>query len=1054
MANKQRKKLSAKIFTIIIASLLAVAWVIAIVMPIVLTTQYDAVMRDFFGTAARKTEGVDSEETKDLDKQYNKSGYETVEKLEAAEKKFVREAGAEGFVLLKNSSDVNKGLPIKTSKSAKTKVSLFSKNSVNMIAGGTGSGVGYINGDLKTALEAQDYEVNQKLWDFYKTGGGSKYKLGAGVINFGASTDWGINECPINVLQNEAGLLDSIKDTTPVFVFSRTGGEGGDLARYMGAYTNIEEDKGKHYLEPDSVEMGVLKYLNEHFTNVIVIVNTNNAFELGEVAKLENVTAILWAPGAGGETPNSLADVISGKVTPSGHLVDTFAYDAFSSPAMKNMGDFNYVNNGNATGYYGVSYDEGIYVGYKYYETRYFDKVMAHGNDAETLKVGNYDYSATVQYPFGYGNSYTTFEWSNFTVSEKDANGDITVSVDVKNVGTVAGKEVVQVYVSSPYTEYDKTNHIEKAAVSLVGFEKTDVLQPGDNPVPVTVKINVSDFVSYDDVKAKTYILDEGDYQITAAPDAHSAVNNILTKAGKTTANGMDKLGDADFVGVWNNPAFDKTTYATSKNGVAVTNRFDESSYIERNKYLSRSDWNGTFPVTHGAQDNNDAKSKNELNGLTWRESISDDLLNKLKAAGKNAANNPMTEEQAAELALEYNQKGELALADLRGKSFDDDETWNKLISQMSEKEVAQIINWAGYKSDGATSINKPKAIDLDGPAGLNSMVGHESYSITYPSEVNIAASWNKEISYNHGLFVAEDGLRPNVLASGWYAPAMNIHRTPFAGRNFEYYSEDGYISGVLGTEAVKATASKGMYSFIKHFALNDQEDHRTSNGLATWCNEQAMREIYLKPFQMCVENRGTVETRYWDYVEVKDETTQESEWKFVEKRVQMPACLAVMSSFNRIGYTWAGGDYRLLTEVLRNEWGFDGFVLTDYDNGGYMNKDQMVRAGGDGALKQFGGSNITINSDANRYYSQQAMKHILYTVVNSNAMNGYVHGVAVGADPFPYYYLILIAVGVLAAGFTAWGVTAILLRWKNEKNPSPAPEGADGSPENGEADA
>ncbi|MDE6356775.1 MAG: glycoside hydrolase family 3 C-terminal domain-containing protein [Clostridia bacterium] len=1031
MAGKQRKKLSAKVFTIIIASLLAVAWVIAIVMPIVLTTQYDAVMRDFFGTAGRKTEGVESEETKNLDKQYNKSDFESVAKLEEYEKEFVRSAGAEGFVLLKNSGDEAKGLPIKTSESAKTKISLFSKNSVNMIAGGTGSGVGYINGDLKTALELQNYEVNEQLWNFYKTGTGSTYKLGEGVINFGSDSNWGINECPLEKLQNEPGLLDSAKGTTPVFVFSRTGGEGGDLARYMGAYTNIEADKTKHYLEPDSVEMGVLKYLNDNFDNVIVIVNTNNAFELGEVEKLANVTAILWAPGAGGETPNSLADVISGNVCPSGHLVDTFAYDAFSSPAMKNMGDFAYIDkNGDATGYYGISYDEGIYVGYKYYETRYFDKVMG----AE--KVGDYDYSSTVQYPFGYGKSYTTFEWSNFAVSSKDANGDITVSLDVKNAGAVAGKEVVQVYVSSPYTDYDKEHNIEKAAVSLVGFTKTPILEP-DATEHVEVKINVSDFVSYDDVEAKTYILDEGDYLITAANNAHSAVNNILTKNGKTTANGMDSLGDADFVGSWHNDAFDKETYSKAKTTeYAVTNRFDESNYIERNKYLTRKDWAGTFPQTHGVQNNADAKSKNELNGLTWRESISDALLKKLKLIGKNAANNPMTEEEAAALAMKYSQKGVLALADLRGKKFDD-ANWEKLISQMTEKEVAQIINWAGYKTDGASSINKPKAIDLDGPAGLNSMVGHESYSITYPSEVNIAASWNKEISYEHGNLVAEDGLRPNVLASGWYAPAMNIHRTPFAGRNFEYYSEDAYISGVLGTEAVKATAKKGMYSFIKHFALNDQEDHRTSNGLATWCNEQAMREIYLKPFQMCVENRGTVETRYWDYVEVKDEATGKSEWKFVEATAELPACLAVMSSFNRIGYTWAGGDYRLLTEVLRNEWGFDGFVLTDYDNGGYMNKDQMVRAGGDGALKQFGGSNITINSDANRYYTQQAMKHILYTVVNSNAMNGYVHGVAIGADPFPYYYLILIAVGVLAAGFTAWGVTAIVLRFKNEKKES-----------------
>lgn len=1027
MANKPRKKLSAKIFTIIIGSLLALLWAFTIALPAVTIIHYDAVMRDFFGTAGRKATAVDNEETKNLDKTYNKSDYSSIEDLEAAEREYVRRAGAEGFVLLKNDTEDGKGLPIKTSASSKTKISLFSHNSVNMIAGGTGSGVGYINGDLKTALEAQNYEVNANLWNFYNSSSEVK-KLGSGVINFGADTDWSINETSIDTLRAQSGLLESAQGTVPIFVFSRTGGEGGDLARYMGAYTSIEEDKSKHYLEPDSVELGVIDYLNRNFDNIIVVVNTNNAFELGWVKNYPNIKSVLWAPGAGGETPNSVADIISGAVTPSGRLADTFAYDAFSSPAMKNMGDFAYVNDGNATGYYGVSYDEGIYVGYKYYETRYFDKVMGVEN------VGEYDYASTVQYPFGYGKSYTEFEWSNYSVSSKSANGEITVSLDVKNTGSVAGKEVVQVYVSAPYTEYDKTNYIEKSAVSLVGFAKTEKLEP-DAVGNVEITLNVSDFISYDDVKAKTYILEDGDYLITAATDAHVAVNNILAYNGKTAGDGMVGEGNSDFVGVWNNPSFDKETYSKSAvTEYAVTNRFDESNYIERSKYLSRQDWAGTFPVTHGNQNNTEAKSKNELNGITWQENISNDLLNKLRLKGKNAANNPMTEEDAASLALKYGQSGNLELADLRGKSFDD-ENWDKLISQMTEKEVAQIINWAGYKSDAASSINKPKAIDLDGPAGLNSMVGHESYSITYPSEVNLANSWNKEISYEHGNFVAEDGLRPNVLASGWYAPAMNIHRTPFAGRNFEYYSEDGFLSGVLGTEAVKATAKKGMYSFIKHFALNDQEDHRTSNGLATWCNEQAMREIYLKPFQMCVEGRGTVATRYWDYVEVENSVTKEKEWQYVEKTVEMPACLAVMSSFNRIGYTWAGGDYRLLTEVLRNEWGFDGFVLTDYDNGGYMDKDQMVRAGGDGALKQFGGSNISIKDDANRYYTQVAMKHILYTVVNSNAMNGYVHGVSLGAEPFAYYKLILIAVGVIAAGLTAWGVTAVVLRFKNEKS-------------------
>ena len=1012
--EKTRKKMSAKWFTVLIGSLLALLIAFAIALPAVTVTQFDDVMRDFFGTAGRKTEGTGNEQTEKLDKEYNKSDFKSVKELDDYEQKFVRDAGAEGFVLLENKTEAGKGLPLATSASNKTKVSLFSKNVTKMTAGGTGSGVGYINGDLKSAMEAQNYEVNSTLWDFYTKGEGKDYKLGGGVINFGQSYQWQINECPLDVMQKQSGLLDSAKGTTPIFVFSRTGGEGGDLPRYMGGYTKIEEDKDKHYLEPDSVELGIIQYLNDNFNNVIVVVNTNNAFELGWIKDYPNIGAVVWAPGAGGETYNALADVISGKVTPSGHLVDTFAYDAFSSPAMMNMGDFQYLDSAGKSAGFGISYDEGIYVGYKYYETRYFDKVMGEE------KVGTYDYAAAVQYPFGYGKSYTNFEWSNFTVSPKADNGEITVKVDVKNVGTVAGKDAVQVYVSAPYTAYDRENHVEKSAVSLVGFAKTGKIEPNATE-NVEVKINVSDFISYDDVKAKTYILDEGDYLVTAAEDAHAAANNVLAYKEKTTANGMTAAGDKTFVGVWNNPEFDKTTYSKSNvnKDVEVTNRFDASNYIARDKYLTRKDWEGTFPVTHGSQTAKVA-SVDEKNGYVWQETVSDDIKAKIAAAGRAASNNPMSDADAAKKFNGFGKEGTLELIDMRGKAFDDP-AWDALISRMTVKEVTTIINMAGYKTDGAKSINKPKAIDLDGPAGLNSMVGHESYSITYPSEVNIAASWNKEISYEHGNLVAEDGLRENVLASGWYAPAMNIHRTPFAGRNFEYYSEDPFISGVMGVEAVKATAKKGMYSFIKHFALNDQEGHRT--GLATWSNEQAMREIYFKPFQMCVEQRGTVEIKYWEY----------KDGQYTEKTAEVPACLAIMSSFNRIGYTWAGGDYRLLTQVLRQEWGFNGMVITDYDNGGYMNKDQMVAAGGDVALKQFGGSNIALKDDTNKFYAQQAMHNVLYTVVNSNAMNGYVHGVAVGADPFAYYILILIAVGVVAAGLSVWGGIAIWQRWKAE---------------------
>lgn len=1055
MADKKRKKMSAKLFTIIVSCIAAVLIAFAIALPVVTVGTYDDVLRDFFGTTSRKTSGIDTDATKDYDKEYNKSDFENKTALQNAAQKFTREAGAEGFVLLKNDTAGGKGLPIKTDANNKTKLSLFSQSSVDMQAGGTGSGVSYINGDFKSALEAQNYTVNEKLWSFYK---GTGKKRGGGALNYGGAEDWSINESDISAISDAA--KSEATGTTPIFVITRTGGEGRDLARYMGSDPNYEisggwfgatkpnswtknvkaEDKDKHYLEPDSVELGVIKYLNDNFDNVILIVNTNNAFELGWVANYPNIRSVLWASGAGGETYNAVADVISGKVTPSGKLVDTFAYDAFSAPAMQNMGDLQYENGGKATGYYGVSYDEGIYVGYKYYETRYTDKVNG------VTGVGDYDYATTVQYPFGYGLSYTTFAWSDFDVTDKTADGDMTVSVKVKNTGAVKGKEVVEVYLQAPYTEYDAINHIEKSAVSLVGFGKTAELAPNAEET-VSVTVNVRDFITYDDVKDKTYILEDGDYLLTAARDAHAAANNFLAHKGKTITDGMTAAGDKTFVKVWNNPTFDKTTYKTSDAGVEITNVFDDATLIDRDEYLSRADWVGTYPKQHGNQNGKAVSTNSEKNGYQWRENIDDARLAKLKLnnGSPEAANNPMSEAEAAKLAKPFGQKGELELVDYRGKEFDEVD-WDILINQMTSGEITQIIKLAGYKTDAAKSINKPKAIDLDGPSGLNNMATHEPYSITYPSEVNIASSWNRAISYDHGKFVANDGLISGAGASGWYAPAMNIHRTPFAGRNFEYYSEDAFMSGAMALEAVNATAERGMYSFIKHFALNDQEDHRTENGLATWSNEQAIREIYLQPFRVCVERRAEVETRYWEYNAEED--------KFVEKTAKIPGVLAIMSSFNRIGTTWAGGDYRLITQVLRNEWGFEGMVLTDYDNGGYMNTQQCLRAGGDVKLTQQNTVPYSIKTDADKYYARQAMKHVLYTVVNSNAMNGYIHGVKVGAEPFAYYYLILIAVGVLAAGFTAWAATIAVLKWrrelregKGESAEAPAPQNTEDAP-------
>ena len=1029
MEKKKRKKLSAKAFTAVLTPLLAVLLVFSVVLSVVTTSSFDLVLRDIFGETELKTGGA----PEGVDAEYYTRDITDSDELQAAEQAYTRKAGAEGFVLLYNNTENGKGLPV----AAGSKLSLFSASSVDLLAGGTGSGVSTISSDMRTALTEQGFSVNESLWKFYSDNH-STYTRGGGAIMYGGAEDWSINEAPISAIPKEA--KDEAVGTTPVFFIARTGGEGRDLGRYMGDWTDIEEDKGKHYLEPDSVELGVIQYLNDNFDNVIIVVNTNNAFELGWVKDYENITAVLWAPGAGGDTCRSIADVLSGSVNPSGHLVDTFAYDAFSSPAMQNMGDMMLVNNGQDVEA-GVFYDEGIYVGYKYYETRYFDKMLQQGN------AGDYDYSQVVQYPFGYGLSYTTFEWSDFTMSDMDANGDIQIQVTVTNTGDVTGRDVVQVYLNAPYTEYDRTNHIEKSSVSLVGFEKTDDLEPGASET-VTITVNQKDFISYDDVNAKTYILEAGDYLLTAAPNAHAANNNFLAYTGHET-DGLFGQPDADFVDKWtytylDNNGVDNQTYSVSLTGVTVTNQFDHASYDEltpRDQYLTRQDWVGTFPTTHGNQDSQRKSQYSEKNGYTWEVEVSDTIRDAIKAKGASASLNPMTEEEAASMAGVYGQDGDLELIDFRGRDFDEVEAeggWDALINQMEVTELETIIRNGGYQTLMSVNMGKPTAIDYDGPSGLNEGgITHEPYSITYPCATNLAASWDRENSYLHGYYVGEDALVADGnwgdhtyigIISGWYAPAMNIHRTPFAGRNFEYYSEDGFMSGELALQAASACAEKGVYAYIKHFALNDQEDHRSH--VATFANEQAIREIYLKPFQTCIEERPMTTIMVQQYDEATD--------SFTQTEAEIPAVMAVMSSFNRVGCTWSGGDYNLLTGVLRNEWGFDGTIITDYDGGGVMDTEQCIRAGGDLKLTGFEvDAPMDPTNPATQYFARQAIKHILYTTVNSNAMNGIVHGVAVEALPFANYYIILIVENVVAAALIIWGVVAIVRRWKKEKKAS-----------------
>ncbi len=1003
---------SKKLGIIILSVAIAAVLVLTFFVNFLALNAFDNILEQALGKTADGTRG----DTMGADVQYYKSDFSSAAELYEYEQQVVAEMAMEGATLLKNEKDT---LPLAKG----TTLSLFSHSSVDLVSGGSGSGSGSfeLTKNLKQGLEEAGLKVNETLWSFYSEGEGSGYKRGAGTPDYGVTTDWSINEVPLEKITADKSLTDSFAGTTAMFVLSRTGGEGADLARDMAAYGG---KSGQHYLEPDETELEIIDYLNKTFDKVIILVNANNAMELGWVEDYPNVTAVINFPGAGRNGAVGLGYMLTGldrdgnEISPSGHLVDTFVYDNFSSPAMQNMGDYNYAG----SDYYYVQYAEGIYVGYKYYETRYEDSIV------NPSAAGEYDYSSTVMYPFGYGLSYTDFTWSNFSMSTPDAEGNITVSVNVKNTGERAGKEVVQIYASVPYTDFDRQNHIEKASVALVGFDKTELLQPGADET-VTVKVSLKDLISYDAYVNKTYILEAGDYYITASTDAHSALNNVLAAKGRqeselSYAGGVEEVVPrSGFVGVYNQAQTDTQTYSVGKDNEKITNRFEYADLEDDGAiYLSRADWTDmdNDALRYGTA--SDVASNAEIGGKQWSHALSDELKADLYS---RSSRNPA--EDTVPKTYSFGEENGVDLIDLRGLDYDDP-LWDELLDQMDLDELAKMIDESGYCTPAMDSVNKPKVTDLDGPAGLNSVVNHGSVKIgededgndilgmTWPSEYLLASTWNVELAYEMGKGIAEDGLYGEV--EGWYGPAVNIHRTPFAGRNFEYYSEDSFLSGEFGYQAVNGAAQKGMYAFLKHFALNDQETHRDHLGIVTWAEEQAIREIYLKPFEMVLED-NTVDIEV--NVPVKDENGNIIGYEEEREVKTVPAATAIMSSFNRIGPTWAGGNYNLLTEVLRNEWGFNGFVLTDYEVASYMFTDQCLAAGGDAKLKT---ANVSGNflfgyslqgNEEDQGYAREAAHHIFYTVVNSAGMNGFVHGVEY-VNGFAYYKFILIAWDVAAA--------------------------------------
>lgn len=839
---------------------------------------------------------------------------------------------AEGAALLMNE---NNALPLAPG----SKVSCFSNSSVNLVYGGTGSGNidASTANTLKTALENSGLEVNETLWKFYSEEAAEYLRVVGGVVTLEAAK---VSECPWDVYTEDVKNSVASYGDAAIVTFSRVGGEGADLTFDGSNYLALNGDE-KEMMEN-------VKAMKDAGTisKIIILINSANPLQVDFLKNNEyGVDACLWIGDVGISGIDAVAEILVGNVTPSGSLVDTYCYDNYSSPAMANFVPTTYAGYTeglipeNASTY--MIYQEGIYVGYKYYETRYEDYVMGTGN------AGEYVYGDKVAYPFGYGLSYTDFAYSDMDVSYNGATDQFEVTVTVTNTGdTFSGKETIQIYAQSPYTAYDVEKGVEKAAVALCGFAKTGIIAPGESET-ITAYVDKRELASFDTYGEGTYILEEGDYFLTVATDSHNAVNNVLAAKGYTTENTdgrMDGEGNAELVYTWTNDKFDATTYATSLNGTQITNQLsgaDINLYDgveEEITYLSRNNWVGTWPAN------------------ILKLSLTDKLTAALQDVQYDAANY-----EAMEMPTLGADNG-LKLYDMIGKEFDDP-AWQDLLDQMTFDEMVSLIGDSFHWTMPIASIQAPATRDENGPQGLTASLFSGGVSLkatAFTSEDVMAATFNVDLMTEIGKVIGN-----NCLAAGiacLYGPGNNIHRTPYGGRNFEYYSEDAFLSGEMSKYEIAAMAEKGVFVVMKHFALNDSEQDRI--GLGVWLNEQAAREIYLKAFQAPIEEVNA----------------------------------GVMTAYTRWGAIWSGGNRGLMNNILREEWGMLGLNITDNVLTTYVNGVDGIMAGGvttyDAMLSYVVDQLPKYEKDAVIVNAmREACHHNLYSIANSNGMNG------IGAD-------------------------------------------------------
>ena len=819
---------------------------------------------------------------------------------EAAE--VAEEIMEDGIVLLKNESL----LPLNETK----KLNIFGWESINPAYGGAGSGG--INDlydivSLNQGLENAGFSINQELVDFYNNYGADNPEMSI------QKQSWTLPEPPVDTYSDE--LIKSAKEYSDVavVVLSRKAGEGhNDIPMDVrkAAYDNNSDEyddfpEGEHYLQLSQTERDMVDMVCSNFDNVIVVYNGANQFELGFADEYPQIKSVVWCPGTGNVGFNALGKVFSGEVNPSGKTPDTFIYDMTTAPWWNNAEKTEYTNladlavegmNAGTAQVYApafTNYVEGIYVGYKYYET--------------AAQEGAIDYDKTVQYPFGYGLSYTEFEQKMGELEEKD--GQISVDVEVTNTGDVAGKDVVEVYYEPPYTN----GGIEKSSANLIEFAKTDLLQPGESQT-VTVTFSIEDMASYDENHAKAYVLEKGDYAISINSDSHTVLDQKTYTADKDVVyKGENKRASDDTAAT--------NVFEDAKGDVTYLSRADHFANYEEataapasaelgEPYVSEYHLNSNFDKTTYLNDEDVMPTTGADNGLT--------------------------------------------LADMRDADYDDPR-WEKLLDQLTVDEMANMIAMAGYQTAAMDSVGKVATLDFDGPAAINNNFTGVG-SIGFPIEVVIASTWNKELAQTWGECMGK--ISQEMGAEGWYAPGMNTHRTAFGARNYEYFSEDGILSGNMGAKAVEGARKYGVYSYIKHFAMYEGNAKMVS----VWSNEQAIREIYLKPFEISVKQGGAN---------------------------------AVMVSWSFLGDKWTGESSNLMNTVLRDEWGFRGMALTDFfrNNGhGFMNADAALANGVDAMLSTFNGEE---NNVANPEHPtavlqmRNACKNVMYTVVSSWAYDG-----------------------------------------------------------------